>query len=190
MATGLGRAGRLRFVALFVPVVMVIAGCGGGDGHGIRSTPDATTTSSQATTTSDLPGSEGVLPPNIERRLKNSPEPGSAREARGVINLVLTSDAPLACDPSFVTQHYLDASYGGRKGCVDARRSGGAAARVYLKSLRIVGDHATAVVVPSGGPSDGERVTVYLVAKPRPGSVRARDHWTVDALRSNVPVGP
>jgi hypothetical protein len=108
-----------------------------------------------------------------------------------MIDLVLTNRAPpLACDPSFVTQHYLNASYGGRKGCVDARKSGGVADRVYLKSLRIVGDHATAVVVPSGGPSDGERVAVYLVAKPRPGSVRARDHWTVDALRSDVPVGP
>lgn len=183
MTTGLGRAGRLRFVALFLPVVMVMAGCGGGEGHGIRSTPESTTTSSQAN--DSAPDVGAPFTPG-----KGSPEPGSAGEARGIITLVLTNDAPLACNTKFVTQHYLNASYGGPEGCVNARTSGGVADRVYLKSLRIEGDHATAVVVPSGGPSDGERVTVYLVAKPRPGSVRARDHWAIDALRSNVPVGP
>jgi hypothetical protein len=36
-------------------------------------------------------------------------------------------------------------------------------------------------VVPTGGPYDGERITVSLVRDPR---------WAVDQLKSNVPVGP
>ncbi len=152
----------------------------------MRSTPDSTTTSTQANHTQL--GSEAGLTPNSERQPAIPRPPGSPAETRAVINEVLTGGNALACNPPFVTRHYLNASYGGREGCVKARTSGGVPDRIDLKSLQIEGDHATAVVIPSGGPSDGERATVILVAEAQhPGG---RPHWTIDALHSNVPVGP
>jgi hypothetical protein len=81
-----------------------------------------------------------------------------------------------------VTQRYLQAAYGGRQGCVNAQAPGSAAAKLDFKELRIDGDRATAVVVPSGGPYDGERLTVSLVDQGR--------RWSVDELEAEVPVGP
>jgi hypothetical protein len=79
-----------------------------------------------------------------------------------------------------VTERYLKAAYGGREGCIKSLRPGSVAKSISFKSLRINGDQATAIVDPTGGPYDGERITVSLVG-PR---------WAVDALHSNVPVGP
>ena len=73
-------------------------------------------------------------------------------------------------------------AYGGRQGCFRAQAPGSAARKLDAKDLRIDGNRATVVVVPSGGPYDGERVTVSIVHDgPR---------WAVDALSANVPVGP
>jgi hypothetical protein len=96
--------------------------------------------------------------------------------------LVLTVAQPFVCGSSFVTQRYVEAAYGGKEGCVKAQTPGSAADNLDFKSLRIDGATATAVVVPSGGPYDGERITVSLV--------RDFPHWAVDELHSNVPVGP
>jgi hypothetical protein len=181
LRTAVIRLASPRAVAL-VLIAAVAAGCGGGGSDGGASST-ATTTRAEGI---PPPGSTAGLPPDIRRQLNSRPRPGSVREARGVTNLVLTGSSELACGPPLVTQHYLTASYGGREGCVEARRSGGVAHGVEFESARVEGDRATAVVIPSGGPSDRERVTVSLVAVPRNG----RAHWAVDALRSNVPVGP
>jgi hypothetical protein len=53
---------------------------------------------------------------------------------------------------------------------------------VEVSEVRIDGDAAKALAVPTGGPSDGERIRVELV---RGGGV-----WKIDSLRSNAPVGP
>ena len=178
---GRRRLGRFLVAVGVALIVGVLAGCGGGESDGGVAASITTTTQP----TVPPPGGPSAA---IGSRPKNSPQPGSAQEARGVANLVLTGSNALACNPLFVTQHYLGASYGGHQGCVNARRSGGVPDRVYFKSLRIEGDHATAVVVPSGGPSDGERVTVSLVTEAR--SPGGRPHWAVDGLHADVPVGP
>ncbi len=100
---------------------------------------------------------------------------------RSEVRLVLTSTDPLACHPPFVTRRFLEAAYGGHEGCVRSRTPGSVASQVRIKQLVVAGDHATAVAIPTGGPNDGESITVSLVRDP---------HWSVDRLRSNVPVGP
>jgi hypothetical protein len=173
---GRGRAGWLHVAVGFVLIALTLAGCGGGGSSDGVTGSTATTTQAK-----DVPpGSAAGLSPAIQRRPKAAP-PRSAPQARRVIKLVLTSNDAVACSRSSVTEHYLNASYGGHEGCVNARTPGSVADSIDLKSLRIEGDRATAVVVPSGGPYDAERIAVSLVADPR---------WAIDALHSNVPVGP
>ncbi|MGH2924935.1 MAG: hypothetical protein ACRDK1_03080 [Solirubrobacterales bacterium] len=100
---------------------------------------------------------------------------------KGVVKLVLTMGGSATCGPPLATDRYVNAAYGSREGCVRAQRPGSVADRVDFKQVRVNGDRATAVVVPTGGPADGERVTVSLVHDPE---------WSVDRLRSSVPVGP
>jgi hypothetical protein len=95
---------------------------------------------------------------------------------------VLTSSDPAEACGKYVTDHYLTVAYGGRQGCIDAQAPGSVADKLDFKDLRIEGNRAMAVVVPSGGLYDGERVTVSLV--------RHGPHWAVDVLDANIPVGP
>jgi hypothetical protein len=98
------------------------------------------------------------------------------------VRAVLARPDPIACTPrGAVTEHYLKAAYGSRQGCIKALKPGSVAKSVRFKGLQIGSDRATAVVVPTGGPYDGERITVSLVRDPR---------WMVNQLKSNVPVGP
>ena len=62
----------------------------------------------------------------------------------------------------FVTSRYLEVAYGSRQGCVDATRSHAGIAHKpsSIQGARITGSTATAVVFPTGGLYDGERITV------------------------------
>ena len=82
----------------------------------------------------------------------------------------------------FVTDRYLQTTYGTRRGCIRALVPGSAAGSVKVSHVAVEGDRATARAVPHGGPSSGETITVRLV---KTGSV-----WKIDSLRSNAPVGP
>jgi hypothetical protein len=101
---------------------------------------------------------------------------------RTAVQVVLTSADPADACGKYVTEHYLNVAYGGRQGCVQAQAPGSAADQLGFKDFRINGDRATAAVIPSGGPYDGERVTVSLV--------HAGPSWAVDALEASIPVGP
>jgi hypothetical protein len=99
------------------------------------------------------------------------------------MQVVLVSLPPgYACSPRFVTERYLRRAYGGHEGCVKAQASGSAANALRSYRARIYSDTATVRVRPSGGVYDGERITVSLVREGR--------DWKIDALHSNVPVGP
>ncbi len=96
--------------------------------------------------------------------------------------MVLERGGAATCGPPLVTSRYVKVAYGSRQGCVNATQSyAGIADKLRFRSVRITGSTATAVVIPSGGLYDGERITASLVRDP---------HWSVDRLRSNVPVGP
>jgi hypothetical protein len=104
---------------------------------------------------------------------------------RTAIEAVLASSDPTDACGKYVTDRYLSVAYGGRQGCVQAQAPGSSAKS--LRSLRIVnegtqGTIATATAVPNGGPYDGSKVVIGLVFD--------RDHYRVEALRANIPVGP
>jgi hypothetical protein len=94
---------------------------------------------------------------------------------------VLTSGYGFTCSRLLVTHRYVETAYGDRQGCLRAQSGGGAARSLDFKEVRPAGNRATAVVVPAGGLYDGDRITVSLVRDQR---------WLVDALQSDVPVGP
>lgn len=96
---------------------------------------------------------------------------------------VLTSnDLGKVCG-TYVTQHYLNAAFGGHQGCVQGQRPGAVAQSVrILRTVVNTGAVATYLVRPTGGPYSGEKVTVA--------TVNENGAWKVDSLRANVPVGP
>jgi hypothetical protein len=180
---------RATTVALAVAATgalcVLLAGCGGGDDLGpAHSTSASTPTNSERGSEQQAAGRRDLKRARREeKRLLNQLQPPSTSELlHNEVKLVLTSTKPLACQEPFpVTERFLQEAYGGHEGCVRSRTPGSVADSVDFKNLRVEGDRATAVVVPSGGPYDGERITVSLV---RGGP------WAVDGLRSNVPVGP
>ncbi len=110
---------------------------------------------------------------------------GSARAVRTAVEAVLTSGDPAEACGRYVTEGYLKRAYGGKHGCVEAQQPGSAAAS--LRSFRIEqeggqGGVVGASAVPRGGPYDGTKLRIGLVF--------SADHYRVDILRSNVPVGP
>jgi hypothetical protein len=165
--------------ALGIVVVGLLAGCGGGGGgsDGSSSPPRQGRNPPTATTTI---ASDRGLPAKLKNRLNRPRTP--TQHIRGTVNLVLTVARPSVCSTPFVTRRYVEAAYGGHQGCLKAEVPGSAADELDFKSVEINGDTARAVVVPSGGPSNGDRLTVSLVLRD--------GMWAVDALHSNVAVGP
>jgi hypothetical protein len=165
--------------------LLLLVGCGGGgSGDQAGSTATSATRSNSpavgsstggSTVSSSTTGGGGSVPDAL----------GSRRAVRAALEAVLASNDPADACGSYVTEHYLKVAYGGRQSCVQAQAPGSAAAA--LRSFRIEQEatQATLVVasaIPRGGPYDGSRVRADLVF--------ASDHYRVNALRANVPVGP
>jgi hypothetical protein len=98
---------------------------------------------------------------------------------------VLASSDPARSCGKYVTERYLKVAYGGRQGCVRAQRPGSAAKS--LSSFRIEqeggqGRVVGASAVPNGGPYDGRKVRATLRFD--------SNHYRVDRLHADVPVGP
>jgi hypothetical protein len=162
----------LRLTLAVAIICAAFAGCGG-DGDDPTG-PDTTSAPTRASTTTSTTNSGNDA---------SAPASPAADEAvRTGAEAVLTSSDPAEACGKYVTDHYLTVAYGGRQGCIDAQAPGSVAEKLDFKDLRIAGNHAKVVVVPSGGLYDGERVTVSLV--------RQGPYWAVDVLDANVPVGP
>jgi len=154
-------------------VAAAFAGCGGGDdGDGATSTSAPGPTS---TSTTNPGGNGGTF--RIERV-------GPKKQVRKAVEAVLTSgDAADACG-RYVTEHYLKAAYGDRQGCVQAQgpRSAAHSLRSFRAHFGSVAGTASAAAVPVGGPYDGAKLQISLI--------RGSLGYQVDALDSDVPVGP
>ncbi len=141
------------------------------------------TSTTEESTATATPGNTNEPKPNTS----SIQVPGDPRKAiPGAIEAVLAPRNPglarqTACG-FFVTDRYIETTYGTRLGCIRAQVPGSAADSVEVSRVVVSGDHATARAIPGGGPSGGETITVRLV---REGSV-----WKVASLRSNAPVGP
>jgi hypothetical protein len=156
-------------VALVTVLFLAIGGCGGDDGDDNGGGEAATVASETAAQTQPASTATPASAQSDEQLI------------RAAIEGALASGDPARACERFVTEAYVVTTYGDRAGC-DAAVPSGAARSVKVSAIAVSGDTATAVAVPSGGPSTGERLDVSLV--------REGDVWKVDALRSNVPVGP
>jgi hypothetical protein len=154
-----------------------IAGCDGDDGNGSGSNGGSTTSAKAATSTGTTTTSRNDDTFRTERI-------GPEKEVRRAVEAVLTSADPADACGRYVTEHYLKVAYGGKQGCVGAQVPGSAARslRSYHVLFGEVTGTATAAAIPVGGPYHGSKVTIELV--------RGSHGYQVDALHSNVPVGP
>jgi hypothetical protein len=164
-------------LAAAIVIAFSLTGCGDdGDGE----SAGATTTSPQAsasTSTTTAGGNGGDDAIAIERA-------GPEKQVRRAVEAVLTSGDPADACGRYVTRRYLKAAYGGRQGCVQAQGPGSVASslRSFSAQLGQAAGTARAVAGPVGGPYDGVEVEVSLI-QGGPG-------YEVDALRSDIPVGP
>jgi hypothetical protein len=156
-------------------VVALLAGCGGGSGDTGSSDVGVTTAGTDTVSATVAPA-----PPPA------APTAGAARSdeslIRGAISAVFASGDPAAACEKYATPAYVASAYGDLSGCRAAQQAGAAANGVTTTGVLVSGDSAKAVAVPSGGPSDGEKIELTLV---KDGAI-----WKVDSARANVPVGP
>ena len=144
---------------LLVALALGLAGCGGDD------EPDG--------------GAAGTTPTGAET---SAPTPSDEDKIRATLEGVLASGEPaLACD-RLVTPRYVRDNYGDVAGCRQSQGPGAAAKRIKIIEIQVTGDEATAVALPTGGPSSGVRLRATLVREGR--------DWKLDRLSSNAPPGP
>jgi hypothetical protein len=106
----------------------------------------------------------------------------SPQSIEGAILGFLTSSDPEVVCRQTPTDRLIGEAYGELQGCLDSQSSDSVARSAQIERADEAGDGATAVVVPRGGPNDGERLKITLV--------RVGRDWRIDKLRSDVPVGP
>ena len=153
-----------RAMALLIGA-FALASCGGGGDESTSSTTQASsTTSTESTVSSTTTGNARQAQP-----------PGDPQDS---LTAVLV-DGDCA---TYVTDRFINVAYGSEEACKQSTQAGGAADSLAVRSLEINGGTARATVVPDGGPSSGDKLTVTLV--------KEGDEWKVDSLKSNVPVGP
>lgn len=166
------RPPALLLSLLAVAGLLIFAGCGE------KSEPEVVTPVVPDTPTDPAPPDEDQgNPPERETPAER------ARLIREAIRGVLASgNSQLACG-RYATKALLRESFGGRTGCIEATTPRSAADSVRVSAIGLKSENtATAVAIPRGGPSGGQRIKVTLVF--------GEGQWRVDHLRSNVPVGP
>jgi hypothetical protein len=168
----------MHLAALLLAAVVLLAGCGGSD--------EGTTT-----TTGAVGGGGGEQGGEQDG---GGADGGAKQQAdafsnpRTSVEAALTSQDPdLACG-ELVTAGYLRAAYGDEQACVAAVRSGSQARSVRIVSVKRSDGRATVKAIPAGGPSAGETLTITAVVEHS--DALEGDVWKIDAVRSNVPVGP
>jgi hypothetical protein len=183
----LGRPSRsARDGAGAAPALVIAAAALALAGCGADSEPTATRTAAGGSggTLKSAASNPASAPGNATAPAPGGAESGLSPEAQVdlAIKSVLASGVPgLACR-RYATERYVEKTFGSRGGCVQSTLPASAAQTVVVKKIEIDKDRATAVAMPSGGPSDGETIKVGLV--------RSDGVWQVDTLKSNAPVGP
>jgi hypothetical protein len=159
----------------------LMAGCGGGGGGTSAATTSAKVSSTTTSTTAEA--STTTTPSTTETASGGNGQVGEASPSAAAIAVLTSNDPALVCD-RYVTSRYLRTAYGDHQGCVQAQAPGSAADSVETQREADSGAGTVKLsVVPSGGPYDGEKVTVSLVAE-------GGGNWRVDSLNAHVPVGP
>jgi hypothetical protein len=173
-------AGHGARAAAAPALFLLLASCGGGSGGGGSQASSAATS---AGLTTQPPAARSTKTPATNGRVNPTAIPLSPRkQVPFAVRAVLASADPVKACKQFVTPQFVATTYGNRQGCIQAQVPAAAARSVAVSDVEIHGRVAKAVVVPTGGPSDGERITAHLLIE---GSV-----WKLNSLRSNAPVGP
>jgi hypothetical protein len=167
---------RRRIAVVATIAALTLAACGDDD-------EAATTTAAAVTGASDT--ADGETAPGTEApEDEPSDDPASDRTAIEItLEAVLTGTDPRQVCGELVTERYLSDAYGGASGCERAQADQKPANSVKLSRIVVLPDSvAQASAEPTGGIYDGERLRAELVLD--------EGFWKLDALRSNVPVGP
>lgn len=179
---------RMIHLLATLAALTLVAGCGGSDDPAepttVSVTVPATSTSSVSTPTPDEL-EEGDSGAGQAQGGGSSPQPGSGDGAANAViaaaAVLTTEGTPDQACGSYVTENFIETSYGGEENCVAAREG-----EALARSISVgPGDDELSthiVVVPKGGPYDGAKVEVELV--------EADGGFRVDALDAHVPAGP
>jgi hypothetical protein len=164
----------MHLATLLVAALVLLTGCGGEDDSTPAERSPTSTPSAPATTTTGQAGERGR-------------GDGFSDPIVSVKIALVSEDPALACG-ELVTAEYLRTAYGDEQACVAAVRSGSQARSVRIVSVKRSDGRATVKAIPAGGPSAGETLTITAVIEHS--DALEGDVWKVDAVRSNVPVGP
>jgi hypothetical protein len=177
-----------------VAAAALVAGCGGGGStsggssssnsasagnatsteHSTTSPATSSTASTHSTSTSAATATGGLTTHAAKPPKPRRPSPATPA---ATVDAALTSPR---CD--LYTARLLQKSYGGLAGCEAALESGGSASSVEIQRTQPEGKFALVVAVPRGGPSSGEKLAVSLI--------KENGDWRLEAIHSNVKVGP
>ena len=161
----------MRTLAATLALLVIASGCGDESTTTTSAPPLTTSTTSpqsSSTTTTSQP---------------DQPIDGGATSAEDAARAVLTADGdPAQACGTFVTAAFIRISYGGRKNCLAARRTRALADSIEIRSSSATETGRHLVVVPSGGPYDGARLEVEVLAD--------GDSFRVDSLQAHIPAGP
>src|SRR3954452_12740850 len=173
--------------ALLCMLALVLSACGG-NGEGTPIMQGDTSADTSSTVDTAAAGSEEETAPKAGGQASGTTESDPVaqlspeQQVDYAIKGVLASGVPgLACG-RFASENYVKTTFGGRAGCRKSTVPASAATYVEVTKIEIDGSKASAEAKPTGGPSDGEEITVTLV--------RQDGTWMVDSLKSNAPVGP
>jgi hypothetical protein len=161
-------------LGLILGLVVTLSGCGSDDDDRGASRPSERTATERTEQAPTAPAKQKV-------QTAESSLPPEARVDLAIKRVLASGIPGLACD-RHATERYVRTAFGDRAGCRRSTVPASAASSVKVIEIRISGESARAVAVPTGGPSGGERIRVELI--------RAGPVWKVDSLRSNAPVGP
>lgn len=176
-------ASRRGAATAAVLVALAFVGCGGDAEPGNEASDGVGDTAATGSPSGAEPGLSTAPEPETVPE-PEGPEAGLAPETQVdlAIKGVLASAVPQLACRRYATERHVKKAFGDRQGCLRSTVPASAAAYVKVTRVDIDGSQASARALPSGGPSDGEKIDVTLV---RQGGI-----WKVDSLRSNVPVGP
>jgi hypothetical protein len=172
---------RQATITALVLACVLLAACGGDDEPQSTQTVQVTIPSTTST---------GIIPATTTSTTEQTtnpdapPTPGSgdgAPDAIAAATAVLTSEGtPDQACGSYVTENFIQTSFGGEENCIAAREGQPLAAGISVQSGDETATHL--VVIPSGGPYGAARVEVDLVEED--------GQFRVDALKAHVPAGP
>lgn len=170
---------RQVVLSALVLAAALLTACGGDDEPQTTQTvqvtiPSSTATSSTSTTTTPAPAADTA----------STPQPGSGEGASDAVvaaTAVLTDQStPEQACGSYVTENFIQTSFGGEDNCIAARNGQPLASAITVQSGDEMSTHL--VVVPKGGPYADARVEVELIEE--------GGQFRVDSLKAHVPAGP